>query len=200
MVGRVGGARGVVPITLRRASFAFSGILWKRSTCRVSITEGLWLSPLPPPVPSGPPVAPLSLPLTPYESRTRACMKHCAQPSSYCCCVITVFLACFLALTRSPPYFQVRAQHNHSDCGLYMLKYIELLSEHRTPSSARWKAAPTKRQKEYNELKFSDVSIDEKRREMSIEIRRLGREQEEERQLQQAIRASREQHAASGPS
>jgi hypothetical protein len=95
MVGKVGGARGVVPITLRRASFAFSGILWKRSTCRVSITEGLWLSPLPPPVPSGPPVALLSLPLAPYESRTRACMKHCAQPSSYCCCVITVFLACF---------------------------------------------------------------------------------------------------------
>ena len=85
-----------------------------------------------------------------------------------------------------------------------MLRYIELLSEHRTPSSARWKAAPTKRQKEYNELKFSDVSIDEKRRAMSIEIRRLGREQEEERQLQrdtqEAIRASREQHAASGPS
>ena len=85
-----------------------------------------------------------------------------------------------------------------------MLRYIELLSEHRTPSSAKWKAAPTKRQKEYNELKFSDVSIDEKRREMSIEIRRLGREQEEERQLQrdtqEAIRASREQHAAGGPS
>ena len=88
-----------------------------------------------------------------------------------------------------------------------MLRYIELLSEHRTPSSAEWKAAPTKRQKEYNELKFSDVSIDEKRREMCTEIRRLGREQEvkqeqqeEERQLQEAIRASREQHAASGPS
>ena len=85
-----------------------------------------------------------------------------------------------------------------------MLRYIELLSEHRTPSSAKWKAATTKRQKEYNELKFSDVSIDEKRREMCTEIRRLGREQEvkqeEERQLQEAIRASREQHAASGPS
>ena len=78
-----------------------------------------------------------------------------------------------------------------------MLKYIELLSEHRTPSSARWKAAPTKRQKEYNELKFSDVSIDEKRREMCTEIRRLG---EEQRQLQEAIRASREEHAAGGPS
>ena len=91
----------------------------------------------------------------------------------------------------------MRAQHNHSDCGLYMLKYIELLSEHRTPSSARWKAAPTKRQKEYNELKFSDVSIDEKRREMCTEIRRLG---EEQRQLQEAIRASREEHAAGGPS
>ena len=110
-------------------------------------------------------------------------------------------LACFfscclpwllLALTRSPPYFQVRAQHNHSDCGLYMLRYIELLSEYRTPSSAKWKAAPTKCQKEYNELKFSDVSIDEKRSAMSIEIRRLG---EEQRQLQEAIRASREQHA-----
>ena len=78
-----------------------------------------------------------------------------------------------------------------------MLRYIELLSEHRTPSSARWKAAPTKRQKEYNELKFSDVSIDEKRREMCTEIRRLG---EEQRQLQEAIRASREEHAAGGPS
>ena len=58
-----------------------------------------------------------------------------------------------------------------------MLRYIELLSKHRTPSSAKWKAAPTKRQKEYNELKFSDVSIDEKRSAMSIEIRRLGEEQ-----------------------
>ena len=98
----------------------------------------------------------------------------------------------------------MRAQHNHSDCGLYMLRYIELLSEHRTPSSARWKAAPTKRQKEYNELKFSDVSIDEKRSAMSIEIRSLGRAQEdkreEERQVQEAMRLSREQHAASGPS
>ena len=113
-------------------------------------------------------------------------------------CFFSCCLPCLLARSHcSPPYFQVRAQHNHSDCGLYMLKYIELLSEHRTPSSARWKAAPTKRQKEYNELKFSDVSIDEKRREMCIEIRRLG---EEQRQLQEAIRASREQHAASGPS
>ena len=98
----------------------------------------------------------------------------------------------------------MRAQHNHSDCGLYMLRYIELLSEHRTPSSAEWKAAPTKRQKEYNELKFPDVSIDEKRSAMSIEIRRLGRDQEdkreEERQVQEAMRLSREQHAAGGPS
>ena len=72
-----------------------------------------------------------------------------------------------------------------------MLRYIELLSEHRTPSSAKWKAATTKRQREYNELKFSAVSIDEKRSAMSIEIRRLG---EEQRLLHEAIRASREQN------
>ena len=67
------------------------------------------------------------------------------------------------------------AQHNHSDCGLYMLRYIELLSQHRTPSCAQWKAAHTKRQSDYNELKFSAASIDEKRGAMCREIRALGK-------------------------
>ena len=26
---------------------------------------------------------------------------------------------------------KVRAQHNHVDCGLYMLRYIELISQHK---------------------------------------------------------------------
>jgi len=37
------------------------------------------------------------------------------------------------------------------------------------------KAAPTKRQRDYNELKFSAVSIDEKRGAMCREIRALGK-------------------------
>ena len=55
-----------------------------------------------------------------------------------------------------------------------MLRYIELLSQHRTPSCAQWKAAPTKRQRDYNELKFRAVSIDEKRGAMCREIRAFG--------------------------
>ena len=139
-----------------------------------------------------------SLPTTNVKVRLLSARPPARPPALMLACFFSCCLPCLLARSHcSPPYFQVRAQHNHSDCGLYMLKYIELLSEHRTPSSARWKAAPTKRQKEYNELKFSDVSIDEKRREMCTEIRRLG---EEQRQLQEAIRASREEHAAGGPS
>ena len=96
------------------------------------------------------------------------------------------------------------AQHNHSDCGLYMLRYIELLSQHRTPSCAQWKAAPTKRQKNYNELKFSAVSIDEKRGAMCREIRALGTEQQrakkEKEDLAEGVRRSMEPAVAGGPS
>ena len=96
------------------------------------------------------------------------------------------------------------AQHNHSDCGLYMLRYIELLSQHRTPSCAQWKAAPTKRQRDYKDLKFSAVSIDEKRGAMCREIRALGTEQQrakkEKEDLAEGVRRSMEPAVAGGPS
>tara|TARA_B100000780_G_C20659460_1_gene262574 strand:- start:135 stop:407 length:273 start_codon:yes stop_codon:yes gene_type:complete len=88
------------------------------------------------------------------------------------------------------------AQHNHSDCGLYMLRYIELLSQHRTPSCAKWKAALTKRQREYNELTFSSDSIDEKRGAMCAEIRLLGTEQRAKKEaadLKETLRRSKEE-------
>ena len=85
------------------------------------------------------------------------------------------WLSRFCLTAHLPAYLQVSCQHNHVDCGLYMLRYIELLSQHRTPSCAQWKAAPTKRQSDYNELKFSAASIDEKRGAMCREIRALGK-------------------------
>ena len=94
-------------------------------------------------------------------------------------------------------------QHNHSDCGLYMLRYIELLSQHRTPSCAQWKAAPTKRQRDYNELKFRAVSIDEKRGAMCAEIRTKGMEQQRAKEAEdvaEGIRRSMEPAVAGGPS
>ena len=107
-------------------------------------------------------------------------------------------------LTHLPAYLQVRPQHNHSDCGLYMLRYIELLSQHRTPLCAKWKAAPTKHQRDDNELKFSDHSIDEKRGEMCAEIRTLGAEQQrakkEAEDLEEGFRRSMEPGTAGGPS
>ena len=109
----------------------------------------------------------------------------------------------FCLLTHLPAYLQVLAQHNHSDCGLYMLRYIELLSQHRTPSCAQWKAAPTKRQRDYNELKFRAVSIDEKRGAMCAEIRDLGMKQQrakEEEDVAEGVRRSMEPAVAGGPS
>ena len=89
---------------------------------------------------------------------------------------------------------KVSEQHNHCDCALYMLRYIELVSKFAPPlwfSPYKWIA----HEEGTPEMKIDPSHIDKKRKLMHEEIRKKGATQkaqkDEEKQLQIALERSK---------
>lgn len=81
---------------------------------------------------------------------------------------------------RNMPTKQVRVtqQHNHSDCGLYMLKYIEKFSLYGSMLEPPLEGQPGKpKWNDYEKLQFGKAEIEQMRKQMHKDIEQLGKEQ-----------------------
>jgi hypothetical protein len=73
---------------------------------------------------------------------------------------------------------RVTQQHNHSDCGLYMLKYVEKFSLYGATLEPLLESSPGKpKWNDYAKLTFGKAEIEQMRKKMHTDIERLGKEQ-----------------------
>ena len=72
-------------------------------------------------------------------------------------------------------------QHNHSDCGLYMLQFIEKLAKHASALKPPLESTPHPSWSAYEELRFGKEDVGQMRRDMKRDIQLLGEQQACER-------------------
>ena len=75
--------------------------------------------------------------------------------------------------------FRVLYQHNHSDCGLYMLKYIERFAQHGSELEPPLEGMHAPTWNVYEELSFAKGDIIQMRKTMHETITQLGSKQAE---------------------
>ena len=68
-------------------------------------------------------------------------------------------------------------QHNHSDCGLYMLQFIEKLAKHASALKPPLENTPHPSWSAYEELRFGKEDVRQMRRDMKRDIQLLGEQQ-----------------------
>mmetsp|Transcript_17899 Transcript_17899/g.57266 ORF Transcript_17899/g.57266 Transcript_17899/m.57266 type:complete len:86 (+) Transcript_17899:3-260(+) len=72
-------------------------------------------------------------------------------------------------------------QHNHSDCGLYMLQFIEKLAKHASALKPPLESTPHPSWSAYEDLRFGKEDVRQMRRDMKRDIQLLGEQQACER-------------------